>query len=122
LYKEYGAIPEIYCYPNELNQVFMNLLMNAIQAIRDRGEDRIKTYSDDKSVFIKISDTGSGIEPENLEKIFDPGFTTNDANIGTGLGLSISYNIIKKHNGQIAVESKVGEGTIFTISLPVRQL
>jgi signal transduction histidine kinase len=116
--KEYGDIPRIRCYPNQLNQVFMNLFVNAAHAIEGKGTLRITTSADDKNVFIKIVDTGRGIPPENIEKIFDPGFTTKGSGVGTGLGLSISYNIIQKHGGILRVDSEVGRGTAFEISLP----
>ena len=117
--RNYGDIPRIYCYPQELNQVFMNLLSNAIQAIEKKGTIRIKTSTDAENVYVMITDTGKGIPPEKLNKIFDPGFTTKGVGIGTGLGLSISHNIIRKHQGKIAVESTVGKGTKFTITLPI---
>ena len=116
--RNYGDIPPIYCYPQELNQVFMNLLSNAVQAIEKKGTIRIKTSTDAANVYVKITDTGRGIPPEKLNKILDPGFTTKGVGIGTGLGLSISHNIIRKHRGNIAVESTVGKGTTFTITLP----
>ncbi len=116
--RNYGDIPRIYCYPQELNQVFMNLLSNAIQAMEKNGTIRIKTSTDAANVYVEITDTGKGIQPEKLSRVFDPGFTTKGAGVGTGLGLSISYNIIRKHQGEIAVESTVGKGTTFTIALP----
>ncbi len=118
--KEYGEVPPIFCYPNQLNQVFMNLFVNASQAIEHQGIIKIQTISDGTYAYVKISDTGKGIAPENLPRIFDPGFTTKGVGIGTGLGLSISYNIIQKHKGEIKVESEVGKGTEFTIKLPIR--
>ncbi|MDP3029859.1 MAG: response regulator [Deltaproteobacteria bacterium] len=117
--KEYGALPRVQCYPYQLNQVFMNLLVNAAQAIEQQGEIKIATTADNAYVEIKISDTGSGISKENLSRIFDPFFTTKEAGKGTGLGLHLAYNIINKHNGTIGVESAVGEGTTFTIRIPV---
>src|SRR5262245_55616886 len=119
LVKDYGVLPEIDCFPNQLNQVFMNLLVNATQAIPGRGTLTIKTLHLGSEVQIKISDTGVGIPRENMRKIFDPGFTTKGVGIGTGLGLSICYKIIQDHRGRIAVESEVGRGTTFTITLPV---
>jgi PAS domain S-box-containing protein len=118
--KEFGELPLVYCYPNQLNQVFMNLFVNAAQAIEKEGSIKIKTFSNGSHAFVKISDTGKGIPPENLPRIFDPGFTTKGVGVGTGLGLSISYNIIQKHKGEIKVESVVGEGAEFTIRLPIR--
>ena len=117
--KDYGDLPEIECFPNQLNQVFMNLLVNAAQAIPRRGTLTIKTLQLGNEVQVKISDTGVGIPRENMRKIFDPGFTTKGIGVGTGLGLSICYKIIQDHRGRIAVESEVGRGTTFTITLPV---
>ncbi|MEE9180824.1 MAG: ATP-binding protein [Vicinamibacteria bacterium] len=116
---EYGSIPEIHCFPSQLNQVFMHLLVNAAQSIDDQGVVTIKTSVDDESVYVKISDTGRGIPAKNIGKIFDPGFTTKGGlGVGTGLGLSICYNIMQKHRGSISVESEVGRGTEFTLTLP----
>jgi len=117
--KDYGDLPRVQCYPQQLNQVFMNILVNAAQAIKKRGEIRVSTRSDNGYVEIKISDTGSGIPKENLPKIFDPFFTTKKVGKGTGLGLNVAYNIIKKHKGTIDVESELGKGTAFTIRIPV---
>jgi two-component system, NtrC family, sensor kinase len=96
----------------------MNLLVNAAQALKEKGEINIRTRQVNRSVEIKISDTGCGLPQENLEKIFEPFFTTKPVGKGTGLGLNVSYNIIKKHNGTIQAASGVGEGTTFTILLP----
>jgi PAS domain S-box-containing protein len=117
--KEYGALPLIHCSPNQLNQVFMNLFVNASQAIEGKGQIRIRTFADDKKAYIQISDTGRGISPDHLPKIFDPGFTTKGAGVGTGLGLAISYTIIQKHRGTITVQSELGKGTEFTVALPI---
>jgi len=119
--KEYGDIPPIMCYPSELNQVFMHLLRNAIQAIEQKGTIKITTTCDDTKVAVSISDTGKGIPPENLAKIFEPGFTTKSGGVGISLGLSIVYNIIQKHHGEIKVLSQVGEGSEFNIALPIEQ-
>jgi len=116
--KQYGNIPPVDCHPNALNQVFMNLLVNAAQAIPDRGTITIKTSKKGDSVRIAISDTGVGISEENLPKVFDPGFTTKGVGVGTGLGLSICYKIIQEHQGKIEVESS-DRGTTFTIVLPL---
>ena len=117
--KEYGNIPPIACYPNELNQVFMNLLANAAQAIENKGSIYIRISTKKNKVIVQIEDTGHGIPKENLGQIFDPGFTTRGVGVGTGLGLSISYKIIQKHKGEIDVVSDVGKGTTFTLSLPM---
>lgn len=118
--KNYGDIPAIPCYPGQLNQVFLNMLVNARQAIKGKGEITITTCSKDNHVFIKITDTGSGISAAHINKIFDPGFTTKGVGVGTGLGLAICYKIIEDHHGTITVESQPGKGTTFTIMLPVR--
>jgi signal transduction histidine kinase len=117
--KEYREIPEISCYPDELNQVFMNLLSNAAQAIENKGTIRIRTRVKNDTLQIDIEDNGRGIPQENVEKIFDPGFTTKGVGVGTGLGLSISYKIIQKHQGEIKVKSKVGKGSTFTVFIPI---
>jgi signal transduction histidine kinase len=119
--KDYGDIPEIECLPGQINQVLMNILSNAIQAIPDKGEIFIKTREEKDVVIISIRDTGSGISDEIKHKIFDPFFTTKEVGKGTGLGLSISYGIIERHNGKIEVNSEIGKGTQFIISLPVHQ-
>lgn len=119
LKKEYGDIPLTRCNPGRLNQVFMNLLVNAAQAIEKQGEIRIKTWKDDGAILVSVSDTGCGIPGDKLTKIFEPFFTTKEAGRGTGLGLSIAYDIIKKHNGNITVDSEVGKGTTFTLRIPV---
>jgi signal transduction histidine kinase len=116
--KQFGNIPLVECYPNRLNQVFMNLLINAAQAIPDRGTITIKTSRKGEFVKIAIADTGIGIPEENLSKVFDPGFTTKGVGVGTGLGLSICYKIIQEHQGKIQVESD--QGTTFTITLPLK--
>ncbi|MDT7827334.1 ATP-binding protein [Pricia sp. S334] len=119
--KEYGTIPEVECLPGEINQVLMNILSNAIQAITGAGKICIQTWEANNHVKIMIKDTGAGMDQAVQSKIFDPFFTTKEVGKGTGLGLSISYGIIKKHKGKIEVESVVGKGTEFIISLPVDQ-
>jgi len=119
--KEFGDIPEIECDIQRLEQVFMNILLNAAQAIEEKGTIEIKTFGSDNSVVIQISDTGKGMSKEEINKIFDAFYTTKAPDKGTGLGLSISYRIIQEHNGKIEVESEVGEGTTFTIKLPVKK-
>ncbi|PPC90909.1 MAG: histidine kinase [Methylobacter sp.] len=119
--KEYGNIPEIKCLPHQLNQVFMNLLVNAAHAIETEGVITIRTGTENDHIWIEISDNGKGIAPEHLNKIFDPFFTTKPVGKGTGLGLSVSYSIINKHKGKIILDSRVGEGTTFKILLPIDQ-
>ncbi len=104
-----------------LRQALINLVMNAAQSMRSRGSIRIATGTRDDCVWVKISDTGSGIPEANIPRLFDPFFTTKPVGQGTGLGLSLSYGIVKKHNGRIDVESQVGVGTTFTIVLPIVQ-
>lgn len=121
--KEYGAIPAVECLASQLNQVFMNMLVNASHAIGEgsMGRITIRTGTSDDMVWIEFSDSGKGIAPENLTRIFDPFFTTKPIGKGTGLGLSLSYGIIDKHQGKIEVASELGKGTTFRIWLPIRQ-
>ena len=120
LKREYATLPPIHCFAGQLNQVWMNLLMNAAQAIGSGpGEVRVETGVKDEMVFVRISDTGSGIKPEDMEKIFEPFFTTKPVGVGTGLGLSISYGIITNHGGTITVASTPGKGTAFTTLIPL---
>lgn len=121
IHKEYGSIPLISCYASQLNQVWMNLLVNASQAIQDKGDVWVNTSFEDEIVTVKIKDTGGGIPKDVLEKIFDPFFTTKPVGQGTGLGLSITHSIIKKHDGTIDVESEEGVGTTFIIKLPTQK-
>ncbi|WP_175579451.1 sensor histidine kinase [Vibrio hepatarius] len=115
-------LPLVYCQPMQLNQVFLNLLVNASQAIKENGVIRVSVQStNDDYVQIKIQDNGTGIPEENLTNIFEPFFTTKPVGHGTGLGLSVSYGIINEHKGKIEVESEVGVGTTFTITLPVHK-
>ncbi|MFQ8383649.1 MULTISPECIES: sensor histidine kinase [Pseudomonas] len=121
--KEYTPLPEVECLPSQINQVIMNLIVNAAQAIGpERGTITLRNGVGDESVWIEVADNGSGIPPETLQKIFDPFFTTKPIGQGTGLGLSLSYGIVKKHNGEITVRSEVGVGTTFRVELPVRQM
>jgi PAS domain S-box-containing protein len=119
LKKDYGNLSLTKCYPQQMNQVFMNLLINAVHAIEKQGEIAIKTREEDGKILIAISDTGRGIPKEQLSKIFEPFFTTKEVGKGTGLGLSITYEIVQKHNGEITVESEVGKGTTFTVRIPI---
>ncbi len=117
--REYGDIPQIHCMPAQLNQVFMNMLLNAVHSIDIHGEIRVKTGATQDQVYIAIADTGSGMTPEVKAKIFDPFFTTKRLGAGTGLGLSVAYGIIKKHQGNIDVQSEPGKGSVFTVWLPI---
>ena len=119
--REFGSIPLVECIPAQLNQVFMNLLVNAAQAIEAHGTITLRSGHEGDDVWISIADTGQGIPPEVKEKIFDPFFTTKPIGNGTGLGLSISYGIIRRHSGRIEVESHLGRGTTFVIWLPVKR-
>ena len=119
LQKSYGDIPEVTCHLQEINQVFMNLLVNAGQSIAEQGEIGIRTYEETDHVCIAISDTGKGMPPEVKDRIFEPFFTTKKVGEGTGLGLSVGYQIIvDKHGGELLVESEENIGTTFTVKLP----
>jgi hemerythrin-like metal-binding protein len=119
--KEYAGLPFVECIPSQLNQVFMNLLVNAAQAIDTKGTITVSTGKSGDEVWVEVADTGKGIPAENLNRIFDPFFTTKPIGKGTGLGLSLSYGIVQKHHGRIEVKSEVGKGTAFRIWLPVHQ-
>jgi signal transduction histidine kinase len=115
----YVELPPVLCVPQEIKQVFLNLIVNAGQAIRDGGRIRIATESRGSFVTVKVEDDGCGIAPENLDRIFDPFFTTKRVGEGTGLGLGIAYHIVRSHGGEIRVESELGRGTRFRVRLPV---
>lgn len=117
--REYSSIPRLRCYPDKLNQVWMNLLVNAAQAIQQTGEIRLRTFTNNDRAIVEISDTGSGIRREDLVRIFDPGFTTKGVRVGMGLGLAIVHGIVEEHRGTIEVESEVGRGSTFRVSLPM---
>lgn len=119
--RDYGDLPEVECILSQINQVIMNLLVNAAHAMESAGTITLRTRQEDDSVVIQVSDTGKGIEQAHLNRIFEPFFTTKPVGKGTGLGLSLSFNIIEKHHGQISVESTPGQGTTFTIRLPITQ-
>lgn len=125
--KDYGDLPRVKCYPNQLNQVFMNLLLNAIQAFPDEGGTiEITTRSHDDRVSIRVRDDGVGIPEEDRKRIFEPGFTTkgggggDPSRMGMGLGLLICHQVVDRHEGEIEVESEPEEGTAFTVRLPVQ--
>jgi signal transduction histidine kinase len=119
--RKFGTVPPVECLRSQIDQVFLNLLANAAQAIQGAGEITIETGTESDSAVIAIHDTGPGIAPEVMGRIFDPFFTTKPVGEGTGLGLSISYEIVKKHGGEIAAESRPGEGATFTVRLPLRR-
>lgn len=119
--RNYGIIPKIECLPSQINQVVMNLVVNAAHAIGpERGTITISTGTEGANVWIDVADTGSGIPKDSLSRIFDPFFTSKPIGKGTGLGLSLSYGIVQKHHGRIDVETEVGKGTRFRVTLPVR--
>jgi len=117
--RDFGALPPISFHPTQLAQVFTNLLVNAAQAMETRGEIRIRTRHEGNDVVVEISDTGKGMTPETLSKLFTPFFTTKPRGQGTGLGLSVSYGIITRHKGRIDVQSEPGKGSTFIVRLPV---
>ncbi len=119
VHEEYGEVPAVKCYASQLNQVFMNIISNAAQAIEKDGDIWIKTYAEDGFAFVSIKDSGPGIPRQAFDKIFDPFFTTKPVGKGTGLGLSISYGIVQKHGGEIQVESSPGLGTTFVVRVPI---
>ncbi|UCE87070.1 MAG: PAS domain S-box protein [Deltaproteobacteria bacterium] len=125
LERDYGTIPPVLCYPMQLKQVFMNLLVNAYQAIRERGEDdrgeiRLRTRVEGDTAVVVVEDNGIGITSEQRDRIFDPFFTTKEVGVGTGLGLSTAFNIVRRHGGTIHVESRPGGGATFEVALPLR--
>ncbi len=118
IHKEFEEVEPIDCYGGQINQVLMNIIDNAIFAIKETGDIYIRTKDDGKNIIVEIEDTGVGIPQENISKVFEPFYTTKGVGEGTGLGMSISYKIIESHNGKINIESEVGKGTKFTITLP----
>lgn len=119
--REYGQLPQVECLPLEINQVFMNLLVNAAQAISGHGLITLRSGTADRLAWVEIEDSGCGIPDDSLKRIFDPFYTTKPVGQGTGLGLSISYGIVKKHRGRIEVASTLGAGTRFRVWLPIEQ-
>lgn len=118
VFKDLAPLPRLKCRPGQLNQVLMNLLINATQAVAERGEIHVRTWCDELNVFVSVRDTGCGIPAEHVSQLFTPFFTTKPVGSGTGLGLSISYGIVQKHGGDIQVTSQLGIGSTFTIRLP----
>jgi signal transduction histidine kinase len=121
LEKHYGEMPLVECHASEINQVLMTLLINAGQAIGNRGSIVIATGAENDEAWISIADTGCGIAPEALPRIFEPFFTTKPIGRGTGLGLAVAYNIVAKHHGRIEVSSTPGNGSVFRLVLPIVQ-
>lgn len=119
--QDFGDLPEVECIISQINQVVMNLLVNAAHAIEEFGKITVRTRHSDDNVIIEVEDTGKGISQEHLNRIFEPFFTTKPVGKGTGLGLSLSFNIIEKHSGNITAASTPGQGTCFRITLPVAQ-
>lgn len=124
IHKDYGSVPLVTCYASQINQVFMNILSNSVQAIEEKGNIWLSTKTIEKNrktyVSISFQDSGKGMTPQVMEKVFDPFFSTKGVGQGTGLGMSISYGIIQKHRGEILVKSQVGIGTEFTVNIPVK--
>ncbi|MEM7624824.1 MAG: ATP-binding protein [Planctomycetota bacterium] len=116
----FDEVPDIHCFGGKLSQVFLNLIVNAAQSLKEAGTVSVRTGHEDQCVWVEVADTGCGIPEENLKRIFDPFFTTKDVGKGTGLGLNLAYNIIQSHDGQITVDSVVGQGTTFRITLPIQ--
>lgn len=119
VHKSFADVPALSCYPNQLNQVFMNLIVNAIQAIEGEGDVYVDLRAADGAIVVEVRDTGTGIPPQHLAKVFDPGFTTKGVGVGTGLGLSIVHRIVEDHRGRIEVASELGHGSTFTVELPL---
>lgn len=118
VHKKLGDIPPVACFPGRLNQVFLNLLMNAKQAMPEGGDIWVETWADDQYTYASVRDSGVGISKENLQKIFEPGFTTKGVEVGTGLGLSICFQIVHEHFGELTVDSELGRGSTFTVKIP----
>ncbi len=119
--KDYGDLPQVECNASQINQVFMNLLVNAAQAIETKGTITLRSGVENGGVWVEVADTGCGIPPENRNRLFDPFFTTKPIGKGTGLGLSVSYGIVQQHHGRLDVESEVGKGSRFRLWLPISQ-
>jgi signal transduction histidine kinase len=119
VHRKFADLPAVECIRSQIDQVFLNVLANAAQAIAGPGAITIETRQDDGWAVVSVSDTGPGIAPEVIGRIFDPFFTTKPVGEGTGLGLSISYEIVKKHGGEIIAESRPGQGATLTVRLPL---
>jgi two-component system NtrC family sensor kinase len=121
LIKDYGALEPTYCSPGQLNQVFMHLLQNAVQSIEGKGEIKIKTFQEEDELHVRISDTGEGIPPAKLERIFDFSFEASEGRVEMALGFPVDYKIVQDHGGEIQIKSEVGIGTEVTVRLPLRR-
>ena len=119
--RDYGDIPKVPAHPAELNQVFMNIITNSVQATGDDGVIEIITRSTEQGIEIEFTDNGGGMTDDTMRQMFDPFFTTKNVGEGTGLGMSISYKIIKSHGGDIEVSSLLNQGTQITVQLPLKQ-
>ncbi|WP_031565109.1 sensor histidine kinase [Rheinheimera texasensis] len=120
IHRDYAEdLPQVYCQPNQINQVFLNLLVNAAQAMEHKGHLYLRAWQQNKDVCIEVRDTGPGISSEHMKRLFEPFFTTKPVGSGTGLGLSLSYSIVKKHHGEIQIHSTPGEGASFVVILPI---
>lgn len=117
--RDFGDIPNILCYPQQLNQVFLNLLVNAAQSMEKQGGILVRTWNEQDNVFVSVRDCGKGMTDEVMHRVFEPFFTTKEVGKGTGLGLSISADIVRKHGGEVTVESELGVGSTFTVRLPI---
>jgi PAS domain S-box-containing protein len=117
--RDYAGLPPVCCYAGRLNQVFLNLIVNALQAMEGPGGLTIRTFLRDGSVHVSFEDTGPGVAPEHLPRLFDPGFTTKGVGVGTGLGLAICYQIVQDHRGRIEVSSEPGKGARFEVTIPL---
>jgi signal transduction histidine kinase len=119
--RDFGTVAPILCYPAEINQVFIHLLTNAVNAIDGPGTILVRTFQSDEEVYVQITDSGCGVSPERLPRLFDPVFSSKGARVKAGLGLFTSANIVDKHGGDIRVESEPGKGTTFTVVLPAAE-
>jgi two-component system NtrC family sensor kinase len=117
--RDFARVPDISCYPNQLNQVILNLLVNAAHAIEGKGIITVRTRVEQASIILEVSDTGQGIPEDIRDRIFEPGFTTKGKGKGTGLGLSIARKIMEEHGGSIDFTTETGRGTTFRLTLPV---
>ena len=117
--KEFGELPKISCYSAEMNQVFLNLIRNAVQAIEGAGVITIRTWASETHVFIEIKDTGRGMEPEQLQNLFELNLTKSQSRVKLGLGLAISYQVVSRHQGEILIQSQPDKGSKFTVILPI---